>query len=826
MIMFENFSLEIIINLVLPSVSSAISFLLAMMFLYFYRKCGSYYYSSSFVLSLNITLYSICEALIRFNGILFRWYNDAFVFYSIKQVAISLLIFSVSYLFFTLEPKNRYHKGLFMTFMVSGLSMALVSSVLLYFNHPLFLQRPDNIPAALTYANIYRMYEYGILYNIRNIIVMLLTLSSCFIFFIRLIRSGNYYEGGIQFAGVFLLTFFSLSDVLRLYYGYNVCLFPSINFPRTSIGVILFLLLYSFFLVKTFFDKAGLTDQTLMELRESQKNLKLIARNVNEVVWITDYPPVKTYYINSLFKHIFNIPVKEVYNDCGIWKNAVHFDDRHLFKSSLDFSRITRNSECEYRIYNRAKVAWVRDRIYPVKNRSGEIFRLIRIIEDITEKKQSEEQLSYLAFHDPLTGLANRKALYETVSDSLLQSARNRYQSMKAFLFIDLDEFKDVNETAGHSVGDKLLCYVSDRLSNTIRETDYIFRIGGDEFVVILNNIDDEYAAASVAEKIIGKLAKPFICDSERLFIGVSIGIAVYPKDGIDIEDLIKNSDIALRDAKKVKNSFSFYNTEMNIRAVNRVLLEKDLRGALDRGEFNLLYQPFINRNGEVCGMEVLLRWKSSHGYVEPDKFIPIIENNGLIVPIGSWVLNQALGFQKSLADMGYKIRIAINISPRQFRDEQFLSIVEKAFEKSGAAKGRVELEITEGLMVEDPEEIATKMKQLSLAGVRFSIDDFGTGYSSLSYIKDFPISHIKIDRSFVMTIGENESNRKIIKAIIAMAHSLGLEVIGEGIETDEQLAYLAQVECDEIQGYYYSKPLSPESFLEFIKKNPVKSQG
>ncbi|MDA3901620.1 MAG: EAL domain-containing protein [Spirochaetes bacterium] len=819
--MYDVNQIEIVFNLVFPAVSAVISFLLGMMFLYFYRRCGSLYYRSSLLLSLNIVIYSLSEAFLRFEGILFDSYQNAFIFYGIKQVSIGLLIVTVSYLFITLEDTSRNQKRFFIGMMIAGSFMVMTSSYALLVDHQLFLKRPVIVSEdSISYTNIYRIYQYGLLYHIRNIIVMVLTIFAFSLFLSRLILHKNYYENGVQFAGVFVLTIFSILDVIRLYCGNYFGLFPNISFPRTSIGLLLFLLIYSFYLIQTFFEKAGLTDKTLDDLRESEKNLKLIARNVNEVVWITDYPPSITYYINSLFKQIFNIPVKDVYRDCNIWKNAVHLDDRHYFEDVLNLDKISQNSECEYRIYNRTNVAWVRDRIYPVRNKNGEIFRIIRIIEDITDRKQSEEQLSYLAFHDPLTGMPNRKALYETMSDSLLQSARNRFISMKAFLFIDLDEFKDVNETAGHSVGDKLLCFVSDRLQNTIRETDYLYRIGGDEFVVILNNIEDEFAAASVSEKIIEKLAKPFICDTERLFIGVSIGISIYPKDGIDIEDLIKNSDIALRDAKKVKNSFSFYNTEMNIKAINRVLLEKDLRGALERGEFNLVYQPFIDQKGEVCGMEVLLRWNSIHGPIPPDKFIPIIENNGLIVPIGRWVLQQALIFQKSLADMGYKIRIAINISPRQFRDEQFLSIVEKAFEKSGAAPDRVELEITEGLMVEDPLEIAGKMKLLNKSGVRFSIDDFGTGYSSLSYIKDFPISHIKIDRSFVINLDKNESNRKIIRAIVAMAHSLGLAVIGEGIETEEQLAFLGSIGCDEIQGYYYSRPLSPEEFISYVKSS------
>jgi diguanylate cyclase (GGDEF)-like protein/PAS domain S-box-containing protein len=431
-------------------------------------------------------------------------------------------------------------------------------------------------------------------------------------------------------------------------------------------------------------------------------------------------------------------------------------------------------------------------------------------LQDITRRKQAEAQLKYLAFHDTLTGLPNRKAFYHTAQEKQGPRRREGDDATWALLFLDLDRFKDINDSLGHDVGDLLLKKVAARIQESIRQSDQLFRLGGDEFTVIVNNLANTVDAARVAQKICENLAAPFEIKGYRLFLSASVGISVYPHDGRSLDDMMKNADMAMYAAKAEGNGPRFFTAEMNTNAQHRLYLEHSLRGALDRQELTLHYQPLVDDNFEVQGVEALLRWNHpSMGFIPPTSFIPIAEETGVIIPIGDWVLRQACHEVKELSDtIGRSLYVAVNLSPRQFSQHGLIGSVKEALGSSGLSPNLLKLEVTESSVMEDPEEAMAKMELLNQLGVSFSIDDFGTGYSSLSYLRRFPVEVLKIDRSFISESQENSNDREIIKTIIAMAKSLRLKTVAEGVETRAQRDFLCRQGCFLMQGFYFSRPM------------------
>ncbi|MBS1246191.1 MAG: hypothetical protein H6R47_390 [Proteobacteria bacterium] len=445
----------------------------------------------------------------------------------------------------------------------------------------------------------------------------------------------------------------------------------------------------------------------------------------------------------------------------------------------------------------------------------------VAIIQDITVRKHAEARLVYLANYDTLTDLPNRVLLGQRLTKAIEEAEHK--ERLVAVLFIDLDRFKVINDTLGHDSGDELLKIVARRLSESVRPGDTVARYGGDEFVMVLANVAHVDDVTRVVNKILGRLSPAITLGGRELFVTPSIGITIFPFDDDTSDELLRNADSAMFDAKEQGgNCFRFYTAEMNARAERRLTLETGLRHALERGEFLLHYQPQVDiATGEILGAEALIRWQHPDwGLVPPAEFIPLAEETGLILPIGEWVLNEACAQARRWHEAGHTdLRIAVNLSGRQLSQKNLVDIVAATLTRCAGARGMLELEITESLLMQDLERIAGTLEALVALGVTVSMDDFGTGYSSLSYLKRLPIDVLKIDQSFVRDITSDPDDAAIVKAIIAMAHSLGIKVIAEGVETAEQLAFLRQHRCDGMQGYYFSRPVPPEQFIKLLQR-------
>ena len=467
--------------------------------------------------------------------------------------------------------------------------------------------------------------------------------------------------------------------------------------------------------------------------------------------------------------------------------------------------------------------------IVSVKNDQGKTTHYIATFSDLSHRKADEARINQLANYDALTGLPNRVLLQDRVSQTLAASGHQGYKV--ALLMIDLDRFKIINDSLNHAFGDLLLQLVAGRLENCVRGFDTVARSGGDEFVILMPEIRHVGEVAAMANTVLSALNQPFQLENHEINITSSIGISVFPGDGDNIQTLFKNADVAMYRAKAVgRNTFQFYTQDMNARTLETLALENSLRHALKRQEFRLHYQPQLDiASGTIIGMEALIRLQHPElGMVPPGDFIPLAEETGLIVPIGEWVLREACFQTKEWHDQGYTgLRVAVNLSARQFREKGALfEAVALALSDSGLNPSQLELELTESILMQDIEETLAALHQIKQMGVQLSIDDFGTGYSSLSYLKRFDLDKLKIDHSFVRNIETDPDDLAIARAVLALGHSLNLKVIAEGVETAEQLALLKENGCDEIQGYYFSRPLPADDFLRLLQAHQKKIES
>jgi diguanylate cyclase (GGDEF)-like protein/PAS domain S-box-containing protein len=479
----------------------------------------------------------------------------------------------------------------------------------------------------------------------------------------------------------------------------------------------------------------------------------------------------------------------------------------------------------------------VEDSAAPIHDRQGRVTGAVIVFHDVSAAKAMTVKLNEQAQHDDLTGLPNRAHLNDRIGQAI--TGAHRHGGKFAVLFLDLDHFKHINDSLGHPIGDKLLQSVAKRITSCMRESDTVSRQGGDEFVVLLSEINDAKNAALCAQKLLTMLRAPNFIGHHGLEISASIGISIYPDDGVDPETLIKTADTAMYQAKEQgRNNYKFFEQEMNIRAVERQSIEEDLRGALERKEFVLEYQPKVNlQTGAITGAEALIRWlHPQRGLISPMMFVPVAEDSGMILPIGMWVRREACQQARAWQDAGLpRLPVAVNISVVEFRDQNFLESTRAILKETRLEPHFLELELTESVLMQHAETTTVVLQQLKAMGVQLAVDDFGTGYSSLSYLRRFPIDALKIDRSFVREITSNPDDATIVSAVISMGRSLKQRVIAEGVETREQLAFLQNQKCAEGQGYYFSRPVAPKKFARLLEtgisktvlsESPVGMQG
>jgi diguanylate cyclase (GGDEF)-like protein/PAS domain S-box-containing protein len=551
-------------------------------------------------------------------------------------------------------------------------------------------------------------------------------------------------------------------------------------------------------------------------LEEELRHAAVVFENILDGVMITDRKQ-RIVAVNRSFMEITGYAAADVLGKSpGILKSERHdkvFYDR--IRQSLSESGHWRGE-----IWNRKKngepfPVW--ESISEVRDGEGNTSHYVAVFSDISSIKRTQEELAHLANHDPLTGLPNRNLFQDRLEHALQGNRRNDENC--AVIFMDLDRFKNVNDTLGHPAGDQLLCRMARRLLDCVRETDTVARLGGDEFILLLERIGGDACAERVAHKIQEALAKPVEVNGHEVFISASIGISVYPRDGKQGTELIRNADAAMYRAKELgRGKCQFYTAELTHTAFEHFTLESSLRRAMERGEFLVCYQPQVSlKSGEVVGAEALIRWqRPGEGMVLPDRFIPVLEQTGLIVPVFEWLLRHAGEAWCGLVADDLP-RLTVNVSNAQFRQGDLVGMVSRVLQATGLEARLLELEITESALIQDPDAAARHLEALHAMGVRIAVDDFGTGYSSLGYLRRFPIDVVKVDRSFVRDITSDTQDTALVSAIFKMCHVLDLESVAEGVETVPQLALLREQGCDTVQGYLFARPLPLDDLRDFL---------
>lgn len=581
-------------------------------------------------------------------------------------------------------------------------------------------------------------------------------------------------------------------------------------------------ILVSIFLIILYWNRKKSATQLLAEQQRTEEILK----GTNAGTWYWDID-TKELIINDRWAEIVGYTLEELSPvTISTWSSSLHPDDLKVAEKELEkhFANEIDYYDVEFRQkHKKGDWIWVSARgKVAVWNEDGTPKRMTGTHLDITGRKIAEEQLMHQAHFDALTGLPNRFLSLDRLSKLIINAQRNNKKV--GVFFLDLDDFKKINDTLGHDVGDEVLSEAAKRLQGSIRHDDTVGRLGGDEFIVLVNELDDFKDSSYIAKKLLDSFQEPFIHQDRELRLSASIGISIYPDDGKNATELLKNADSAMYHSKREgRKTFSYFTDAMNKEINRRLFLEEQMHGAIERNEFRLCYQQKININtGEIIGAEALLRWCNDKlGDISPEEFIPLAEHTGQIISLGQFVLKEALS---AAAEWQTKYNpsfsIAINLSPSQFRDSNLVSSIEDTIKKTGVNKSLIEFEITEGIFISGLSQVSDAMIALTNMGISFAMDDFGTGYSSLNYLRKYPFKTLKIDRSFVNDIAGDKADLALVNAAIAMAHGLGLTVVAEGVENEEQLTLLQDNNCDLAQGYFIGKPVPPEVITELLINN------
>lgn len=562
-------------------------------------------------------------------------------------------------------------------------------------------------------------------------------------------------------------------------------------------------------------------------LRQSEEKYRNILENIQEAYFEVDLGGNFIFFNDSLCR-VTGCSREELSG-----ANYRQFSDEENSKNVFHtFNKIYKTGEptegFDWRIIRKdGSKRYIESSVSLKKDSSGKPTGFKGVIRDITERKRIEQELNHMATHDALTGLPNR-LMFSQLLNHAIQSAHRNSKQLAVF-FIDLDRFKTINDSLGHDAGDKLLKEMALRFKQSLRTADVVGRLAGDEFIILIEDFNDLKQVETLAHKILATVIKPMVLMGEECRVTASIGISIYPKDGEDEQSLMKNADVAMYFAKEEgKNNFQFYSKNIQSIANEKMSIETNLRRALERNEFFLNYQAKLDlKTGKITGVEALLRWQNPYlGSVTPLQFIPVAEETGLIIPIGRWVLKTACAQNAAWQKQGLPpVCMAVNISLRQLMDENLLSDIRCALRETGLASNRLELEITESMVMHNPARLIPLLAKIKEMGVRLAIDDFGTGYSSLAQLKNFPVDTLKVDRSFIRNIPQDAENKAITEAIINMGKTLSLVVVAEGVETQEEESFLKEKVCDEMQGFYFSRPIEPDRFADLLRKNNAPSK-
>lgn len=548
-------------------------------------------------------------------------------------------------------------------------------------------------------------------------------------------------------------------------------------------------------------------------LDESEARFLQLAGNIPECFWLIEAATQRMAYISRGYEQIWGRYVNALYADATDWIRYVHPEDKQMLEMAMEHHRMG-GLDARFRVIRPdGSIRWLHARNFPIHNGEGQVVNIGGVASDITSFIADQRQVAHLAHFDALTALPNELSFYEHLHN-VLGLARRTGMGV-AVMMIDIDRFHAINDMLGHVGGDELLRQIAGRLSGSVRESDTVGRLSGDVFAAVLTEVEDQQQALIVARRAIDMLADPVRIEGHELFATASIGLAFYPQDGEDRHALVRNAETAMRRAKaQGRNTMHFFSPSLHEEAHNRVVLETDLRNAILRQEFLLVYQPKVScANGRITGAEALLRWNHPRrGIVPPDQFIPMLEETGLIISVGRWVLEQACMQTMAWRAAGLELpSISVNLSARQLQSETLADDIANALLLSGLPASFLDLEITESMLMQQADSAVQVLSKMKALGVTISLDDFGTGYSSLAYLKRFPLDAVKVDRSFVQDITADSDDASITRAVITMAHHLKLKVVAEGVETEGQLSLLISSQCDVIQGYFFARPLSVE---------------
>ena len=554
-----------------------------------------------------------------------------------------------------------------------------------------------------------------------------------------------------------------------------------------------------------------------LNLRESEEKFRLISSASKVGIFQLDTQG-KCVYVNDEMSAITGIEKSEIITTG--WLSALHPEDTHAITSKWQ-AMLQQNQAININCrLKSSEIKWINGHVGLLKRADGKLIGYLGTITDITDVKTAQVQLEQMAFYDNLTGLANRR-LFRNRLEHVLGNITREGNSL-GLILLDLDQFKNINDSLGHDAGDALLKIIAERLQRCVRSSDTVARLGGDEFAIILPAIISTLAVSHVSQKILNALKVPIFINETEIRISASLGIALSPEDSLVAEGLIKNADLALYRAKDMgRDNYQFFTEEMNTRLVDHISMVNDLRDAMGLAEFHLVFQPQVDvASDELIGFEALVRWISpSRGFVSPVDFIPVAEDTGLIIELGRWVIVEACKQLRELNDkhlISDKVAVTVNLSVKQFQDEELVGFIDEQLNKYQLKPHQFEVELTESVLMENLEDALIKLEAIRKLGILISIDDFGTGYSSLGYLKRLPVDILKVDRSFVMDIPDDKDDMEITAAVIAMAHKLGYKVVAEGVETSAQLDFLASCDCDYGQGYFYSKPLIRQDLIDY----------